>query len=160
MTPVNEASALDVTVNFPGSRYTLKLPTLSVLKVVVPPLASFAVNVPFTIGFWSAPSTLPDTISAAAGDAKHIATTAARITVIIVIRISGILRRQACDPHNLVCGWFPIQNDGDRIGGLFHHGIYQKPLAVPGYDIVPGKILQRSGMCEKQRIVRLGFNLG
>src|SRR5437773_629159 len=95
MTPVNVASALELTVNFPGSRYTLKLPVLSLLNVVVSPLESRAVNVPFTIGFSSAPRTRPETISADAGRGNAIATMVARNTAINVIRMTDTLRCHA-----------------------------------------------------------------
>src|SRR5438093_9876194 len=78
MTPVNAASVLGLTVYFPGSRYTLKLPDLSVLNVVASPFAFFAVNVPFTIGFSSAPRMRPETMSANAGRENHIEPAIAR----------------------------------------------------------------------------------
>jgi len=46
MIPINPASVLELTVNFPGSRYTLKLPDLSDLNVVASPFEFRAVNVP------------------------------------------------------------------------------------------------------------------
>jgi len=96
MTPVNEASALGLTVYFPGSRYTLKLPDLSVLNVMDSPFEFRAVNVPFRMGFSSAPKMRPDTMSADAGKENHIEPAMASAIIAHVIRLS-LGKRCVCD---------------------------------------------------------------
>src|SRR5436309_2078337 len=96
MTPVNEASVLGLTVYFPGSRYTLKLPDLSVLNVMDSPFEFRAVNVPFRMGFSSAPKMRPDTMSADAGKENHIEPAMASAIIAHVIRLS-LGKRCVCD---------------------------------------------------------------
>src|SRR5256885_11618283 len=86
MTPVNEASVLELTVSFPGSSYTLKLPDLSVLNVVGSPFAFRAVNVAFTSGFSSAPKMRPETMSADAGRENHITPAMVRHRMVHILR--------------------------------------------------------------------------
>ena len=84
---------MELTVNFPGSRYTLKFPFGSLLNVVACPLVSFAVNVPLTIGFSSAPKMRPETISAAAAKGSKIKTPVAKHKFLKIHRIFDILRQ-------------------------------------------------------------------
>ncbi len=128
MTPVNEASVLGLTVYFPGSRYTLKLPDLSVLNVVDSPFEFRAVNVPFRMGFSSAPKMRPDTMSADAGKENHIAPAKASAIIANVIRL-GLGKRCVCNIIRSYPGSF-CSSSHPLLVRILHPLFYARPAPL------------------------------